>query len=182
MRAELISHHHTPAKAVRRVMIRSARIDDVLRVTFRVPGPPARLGLRSPSRPRRVDDLWEQTCFECFIRAGRGPAYLEYNLSPSTEWAIYSFDDYRSGRTDADLPVPVIKPSIRDTRLELSARLWIPPLAALDWHVGLSAVIEEADGTKSYWALAHPPGAPDFHHPDCFALELPAPPNSSPRA
>ena len=26
----------------------------------------------------------------------------------------------------------------------------------------------------SYWALAHPPGKPDFHHPDCFALELPA--------
>ena len=44
-----------------------------------------------------------------------------------------------------------------------------------DWRAGLSAIIEEADGTKSYWALAHPPGKPDFHHPDCFALELPAP-------
>jgi hypothetical protein len=22
--------------------------------------------------------------------------------------------------------------------------------------------------------LAHPPGKPDFHHSDCFALELPA--------
>ena len=40
--------------------------------------------------------------------------------------------------------------------------------------IGLSAVIEETDGTKSYWALRHPPGPPDFHHPDCFALELPA--------
>ena len=36
-------------------------------------------------------------------------------------------------------------------------------------------VIEELDGTKSYWALAHPPGKPDFHHPDCFALTLAAP-------
>jgi hypothetical protein len=35
--------------------------------------------------------------------------------------------------------------------------------------LGLSAVLEEQDGTKSYWALAHPPGGkPDFHHPDCF--------------
>jgi len=33
-------------------------------------------------------------------------------------------------------------------------------------------VIEEKDGAKSYWALAHPPGAPDFHHRDCFAIEL----------
>lgn len=43
------------------------------------------------------------------------------------------------------------------------------------WEAAISAVIEEADGTKSYWALRHPPGKPDFHHPDCFALELPAP-------
>ena len=42
-------------------------------------------------------------------------------------------------------------------------------------HIGLSAVIEEEGGRKSYWALAHPPGPPDFHHPDCFTLELAAP-------
>jgi hypothetical protein len=36
-------------------------------------------------------------------------------------------------------------------------------------------VIEESDGTKSYWALAHPAGPPDFHDPTCFALDLAAP-------
>jgi hypothetical protein len=40
------------------------------------------------------------------------------------------------------------------------------------WRVGLSAVIEDTSGRKSYWALAHPPGKPDFHHEDCFAHEL----------
>lgn len=40
---------------------------------------------------------------------------------------------------------------------------------------GLSAVIEETDGTKSYWAIAHQPGAPDFHSPTCFAATLPPP-------
>jgi hypothetical protein len=40
--------------------------------------------------------------------------------------------------------------------------------------LALSAVIETLDGAKSYWALAHPPGKPDFHHADCFAIELPA--------
>jgi len=39
----------------------------------------------------------------------------------------------------------------------------------------ITAVIEEADGTKSYWALAHPAEKPDFHHPDGFVLELPGP-------
>jgi len=42
------------------------------------------------------------------------------------------------------------------------------------WRLGISAVIEEADGTKSYWALAHPDGKPDFHAPAGFVLALPA--------
>ena len=45
--------------------------------------------------------------------------------------------------------------------------------ANASWRLGLSAVIEDTSGGKSYWALAHPPGKPDFHHADCFALELP---------
>jgi len=60
-------------------------------------------------------------------------------------------------------------------RVALTA--WLDVSRLLPEHpekLGLSAVIEEIDGTKSYWALAHPPGKPDFHHPDCFALTLPA--------
>ena len=38
---------------------------------------------------------------------------------------------------------------------------------------GLSAVLEESDGTKSYWALAHcDPEKPDFHLADCFTAKL----------
>jgi hypothetical protein len=40
------------------------------------------------------------------------------------------------------------------------------------WRLGLSAVIEETNGNKTYWALVHPPGKPDFHHKDAFAYEL----------
>jgi hypothetical protein len=39
--------------------------------------------------------------------------------------------------------------------------------------MSLTAVIEEQNGTKSYWALAHPPGDPNFHHPACFMATLP---------
>jgi hypothetical protein len=41
------------------------------------------------------------------------------------------------------------------------------------WRLGLSALLEEASGRMSYWALAHSTGRPDFHHADCFACELP---------
>ena len=34
--------------------------------------------------------------------------------------------------------------------------------AGKNWELGLSAVLEEKDGTKSYWALAHPPRQAGF--------------------
>jgi hypothetical protein len=38
--------------------------------------------------------------------------------------------------------------------------------------LGLSAVVEEENGTLSYWALKHPRDKPDFHCPDGFVFEL----------
>jgi hypothetical protein len=49
-------------------------------------------------------------------------------------------------------------------------QLLLSPRSTL--RVGLSAVIEEISGRRSYWALAHPPGKADFHHFDSFALEV----------
>ena len=61
-------------------------------------------------------------------------------------------------------------------RLELDARVRLGHLSPMHLNarlsLGLSAVIEDDAGTLSYWALRHPPGKPDFHHPDAFALEL----------
>jgi len=54
--------------------------------------------------------------------------------------------------------------------LDLERLVHVPKDAL--WRLGLSAVIEEESGALSYWALAHPPGRADFHHSDCFALEL----------
>jgi hypothetical protein len=122
----------------------------------------------------RTDGLWQTTCCEAFVKRAGYCEYLEFNLSPSTAWASYHFDDYRAGMREADV-VPDFDRvgGIFQTLLDFSDQ---PDLHNADWQLGLSAVIEEVDGTKSYWALAHPPGKPDFHHPDCFALTLGAPP------
>jgi len=42
-------------------------------------------------------------------------------------------------------------------------------------RLALAAVVEDERGMLSYWALRHPAGKPDFHHPDAFALELELP-------
>ncbi len=140
--------------------------------------PSVRIPKRMPDN--RTDGLWQTTCCELFIKPAHEDAYFEINLSPSTEWAVYMFDGYRDGMRPVDLG--------RDPQIEVTSgeqgftldsvidlSLIAPSRLAGGFALALSAVIEETDGTKSYWALAHPHGKPDFHHPTCFALTLPAP-------
>ena len=92
--------------------------------------------------------------------AGEGTSYREFNLSPSGAWAVYGFDDYRHGMSEADASVQ-IEISSTNKLFEMVAKIESElPLPA---HVGLTAVIEEADGAIRYWATAFGPGKPDFH-------------------
>jgi hypothetical protein len=38
--------------------------------------------------------------------------------------------------------------------------------------LGLTAVVEEENRRKSYWALKHPDGHPNFHDRGCFTALL----------
>ncbi len=146
----------------------------LLSLDYRVVGNETRLRIPKRTAAERVDGLWAHTCFEAFVRTPGQEGYWEFNVSPSSQWAAYRFESYRSGMRDADLAPPRI--ALAENRDVLEVRAEIERLPAdRSWELGLAAVIEEEDGTKSYWALAHPPGEPDFHHPDCFALKLPAP-------
>ena len=145
-----------------------------LAVSFIVRGDLAALILPPTAPSARADDLWRRTCFEAFVRAEGEDGYYEFNLAPSTEWAVYRFDGYRQGMAPAgEAPRIEVRPGADafELRAVLDLGELMAPSAA--WRVGLSAVVEDAGGV-SYWALAHPAGKPDFHHPDCFALELPA--------
>jgi hypothetical protein len=146
-----------------------------LALRFRVSGATPDLVLPEPAGPLRTDGLWRHTCFEAFVRAPPGEGYVEINLSPSTAWAAYRFDSYRKGMTPADdVADPGVVVTADGDGFLLEAAVALPGLPAdAAWGVGLSAVIEGRSG-PTYWALAHPPGRPDFHHVDCFALELPA--------
>jgi hypothetical protein len=125
----------------------------------------------------RSDELWQHTCFEAFIWTSPGAAYYEFNFAPSAQWAAYRFDSYRSGMCIATgMAAPRIEVQSSADRYTLRASLALDRLPGLSrdatWHLGLSALIEDMSGGKSYWALAHPPGKPDFHHSDCFAHEF----------
>jgi hypothetical protein len=124
----------------------------------------------------RAEELWRTTCFEAFLRPGPGSEYVELNLSPSERWAAYDFSGYREGMTDRPMPrEPECSARVGQSMAIFDAAVPLAGLPPLPWRVGLSAVIEEEGGVLSYWAMAHPPGKPDFHDAACFAAEVPAP-------
>jgi hypothetical protein len=145
---------------------------DRLTLRYLLAGAVDQLRIPPQQPPARADKLWQHTCFEAFVVAQGKQGYFEFNFSPSIEWAAYRFTGYRAGMAPFELPGPPrVAVGRRPDRLTLEAEL---DLAALpgELRLALSAVIEAADGSLSYWALRHPPGKPDFHHADGFALRL----------
>ena len=174
----LIAHPDHPPLAV--TALEAAIIgltDHWLRVRWRVEGA-ARVLLPPFAGSARSDGLWRETCFELFLKTPGDGSYVELNLSPSERWAAYDFIGYRAGM--APRPMPRDPDSVARSGRDLLIFDGSVPLAGLPllpWQLGISAVIEEEGGHKSYWALAHPPGQADFHHPTCFAASLAAPGN-----
>lgn len=174
-RVELVCHSDTPAASIRSVAVELCMtdVDDVL-LTFSI-SPADALAVPDPVSPARADGLWQRTCCELFLNPEGSEGYFEFNLSPSGQWAAYAFDGYRLGMRDLALPVaPHIAVEQQGDALRLQADVDLTAIPPGRLCINLTAVIEETDGTKSYWALAHPSEKPDFHHPDGFVLELPA--------
>ncbi|HEV8722043.1 MAG TPA: DOMON-like domain-containing protein [Candidatus Binatia bacterium] len=177
----LTQHPESASRAVNGIEVDagSKRAAEVT-LGYVIRGDMARLLIPLPRPPRRIEGLWQHTCFEAFIGVKDSPAYFEFNFSPSSEWAAYAFRTYRDGGTvDDDKLDPTIVVRKESEMLELSAVIRLNRLPAMQpgatLRLGLCAVIEESDGRLSYWALNHPAGKPDFHHPDSFALDITLP-------
>jgi len=151
-----------------------------LALTYMLRGDITRVSIPPSGPPRRADYLWQHTCFEAFVSVKSKPEYCEFNFSPSGEWAAYRFRRYRDSAPLEDGALdPMIAARSAGDRLDLDATIHLHRLPMMSQNgclrLGLCAVIEEEKGILSYWALKHPPGRPDFHHPDGFALEIERP-------
>ena len=180
MRQLLSQHPDSRCFAAARVEVGVARPRaDHLVLSYSVTGKMSDIRIPPVMAAARTDGLWQHTCFEAFVRASSGPSYYEFNFAPSTQWAAYRFDSYRGGMcVAAEIGEPAIEVRSNLDSYTLQASLELDRLPDLSreasWRLGLSALIEDQSGCMSYWALAHPPGKPDFHHADCFALEFSA--------
>jgi hypothetical protein len=178
MRSLLQRHPDHPCDAVASIAVEAARTPaGLLTLGYLIDGELERIFLPPVGAPVRADELWRRTCFEAFVRPEGAEAYFEFNFSPSGAWATYGFDRYR---VHMRAPVEAAQPRLlgRSTPggYALEVAVDLSPLKALSlgarWDVGLSAVIEETNGRRSFWALTHPPGQADFHNAAGFSLSL----------
>jgi len=176
--AMLTAHASTPYDAVRRLGVQ-LRVEepDILVFRFSLEADMSGVSVPPSGAGERADALWKHTCFEAFVAPAEGTGYHEFNFSPSLDWAIYRFSAYREGMSPAEVGrAPEISVRRRDDGLELQSTVCLEHLAELRGvrrlRIALAAVIEDENGRLSYWGLRHPPGKPDFHHPNGFALEV----------
>jgi hypothetical protein len=125
--------------------------------------------------PSRKIGLWENTCFEFFLRPRGSNRYWEFNLSPSGDWNVFYFEIYRGKLVEetafTSLPFLTRKQSdFFQLVLEFDLSMIIP--AGQPIKMAVSTVLKTLSGRVSMWALTHPDPEPDFHHEKGFIIEL----------
>lgn len=173
----LVSHRDFPSTAIRTIEVDASRgADGRLTLDYRAIGDTALVAWPAWKGVEPADDLWKHSCFEAFVRAEGAAGYAELNFTTSGQWAAYAFSGYRMGMRPIDDVLIGGGRTFRDDMIDIRRTVELPDWADAEmWQLGLSAVIETLDGEKSFWALAHPDGPPDFHHDICFAATLEAP-------
>jgi hypothetical protein len=149
--------------------------DGTVHVVCSMQGELEKISIPAPAQvAARRNQLWENTCLECFIAEKSSESYWEVNLSPAGDWNIYRFDAYRQGMREENI-VSALPMQVRrqPRRLHLSCTIDLAAigLAQSPLAMGLAAVIRCNDGQRTYWAPIHPAPQPDFHHRDSFILE-----------
>lgn len=109
---------------------------------------------------KRMDNLWQDTCFECFVgfRANDlNISYLEINAAPHGAYALYRFDDYRTPQPPMPFDGAFLWHTHQNGVYECSVQLpydpqYMMPAAVLNLH-----------GNLHYFAPSHGQTA-DFHN------------------
>lgn len=155
------------------------RLGDHFSLSYQVTGQWNVLELPSSSEhPGRKHELWQTTCFEFFLGRIDSAQYWEFNLSPSGDWNVYRFHDYRQGMQEelaiVALPYQIAThPAAIQLGLSLDLSALIQPEQPI--QIAITAVMKTNNKPNefiSYWALAHTVSQPDFHQRNSFILSL----------
>lgn len=165
MMYKLISFAPSPFELQTQVEIKG----NELHLLYQVKGPLNKLLLpKLNSSSLFKDELWKHTCLEFFVKNLNSTEYTELNFSPSGDYAVYHFKNYRERDFSfKNAAIPQIHSSLTNSLFELKAKI---PL--VKGEISLTAVIEDQNQGISYFALAHKKERPDFHDPASFIVNL----------
>lgn len=167
---ELVLHPDCDPGPIRQVTATVAPRPGGCRARFRFEGDIGSIKVPEPAAPERRDNLWKTTCFEIFWQPVGGSYYREFNLSPSSRWACYDFDDVRLNSRDAPVEAIAIACLADTSTLVLEADIVSElPLPA---KVALNAIVEDKSSAIQFWALAFQPGKAEFHSELCRQIAL----------
>lgn len=166
---QLIAHKDSITTAIRNLDVKViSEAPDTLKICYQLTGDITQIRIPSPQQPSCVDGLWKHTCFEMFIAVESEDNYHEFNFSPSGQWAAYAFSNYRLRNKWISTQSPTIRIDQSSNYFILEAKITTTDLSIKinnkSLQVGLTAVLEEQNGSLSYWALQHSDICPDFHN------------------
>ncbi len=153
-----------------------SRIDNKLNIEYVLKGKLSTIIIPQGNKTfLRQYDLWEHTCFEFFLKLKGTAEYWEFNLSPSGDWNVFHFLNYRLNIAEEkafnSLPFTIFQDE-KYFKIEINLDLNAIGIADRDLDVAITAVVENKDRQLSYWALTHPYIEADFHHQDSFILSV----------
>lgn len=131
--------------------------------------------------PQFREGLWRHTCFEFFVRPNSLMHYVEFNFSPSGDWAVFGFSGYRVAQEKFDSSGMVVGVHCEKTTSSLQMEATLDRRALnkhfiqdkpWEFRSSLTTVLESLDQKISYWALNHGKIKPDFHLPETFVLPV----------
>lgn len=125
--------------------------------------------------PGRKHNLWQNTCFEFFLAKPGAPQYWEANLSPSGDWNLYAFPEYRAGMHE-ESRVTALPFTFQKQRDCCHLAIYFPLAQLLDLEqaleIGISMVLRGKNGQQAFYALKHCNDRPDFHQRETFLIKV----------
>jgi hypothetical protein len=137
-------------------------------------------------RSQRAEGLWDNTCFELFVKPIKSENYLEFNFSPSNQWNCYHFSTYRTDMTKYLKEDQInMNVDIQENSISLEVEINTMDDTFLEnfnedkifYQANLSSLIvfneEGTDFKKKYhYAYTHNDVFPDFHNHEKFSIFL----------
>jgi hypothetical protein len=113
---------------------------------------------------KREDELWKRTCFELFIANNKSSQYYELNLSPSTEWNFYTFDDYKKNmREERSISLPSISFHHNKESYSISVIFDLKKELLDSISFNLAVILLDKNNIRHFYSINRKDGQVDFH-------------------